>query len=265
MILSDKFVIINFPKTGSTFVRKALKKIKNDNSFFKKILRTASFNTKPIIKNYWVENIRDTTFRRGKKDEHGLCIQIPKEYQNKQIVSIKRNIFERYISLYEFGDWKKAPWIDTKIIKKEFHSYPNLTFKEYLKFIFKYNPWQSHPKINKQIVVGPATTQFIMFYFKEPFKVLNNLNKEFLSKNNYKNDMFDVHFLDQNSLNKDLFSFLLKNGFKKRKIKFIMNAKKENVSRPKNKTLEDYFNPDLISMVEKKDEILFKIFNDYQI
>jgi hypothetical protein len=260
MIITDDFVMINFPKTGSTFVRNVLKRVHNDYSFLEKTVYFFGKKKKPLYINFWIENIRDTSFRYGVKDEHGLCSQIPKKHISKQIVSIKRNVFERYISLYEYADWKVAPWIKVSDIKKIYPNYPDLSFKEYLNLLFHFNPWEIHPKINRKLPMGPATTQFIVFYFKNPFKVLREIDENYLMSDYYKKDMYNVHFLEQNNLNDDLYNFLSKKGYKEQKISFIKNLKRQNVSRPKNKNIKDYFNDDLISMVREKDKFLFKIF-----
>ena len=262
MIITDKFVMLNFPKTGSTFVRKMLKKVhsKEKLTFLQKI----GLQRKRYFENYWVENIRDTTFRANTKDEHGLFCQIPESSRDKIIVSVKRDVFERYVSLFEYGDWKKT-WGNFPEVADKYPNFPNLRFEQYMDKIFNNNPFNKHPKINRELPIGPATTQFILFYFKNPFNVLQNINEEYMLSDNYKEDISKVFFLDQKNLNKELYEFLIKMNYKKNEISFILDSQKENVSVSDERQTGSYYTKELIDMVNLKDSFLLKILNDYKL
>ncbi len=263
MLITKKFVIINFPKTGSTFVRETLKKIHSDidnnDRFFSFIKK------KNNLLNLWLPNIRADKLRYGVEDEHGLCCQIPKEHSYKKIVSVKRDLFERYISVFEYGDWKVSPWLDEKVILNKFKNYPNLSFKEFIQLMLEFNPWELHPKVNRKLPIGAASSQFIAFYFKKPFEILSKIDENYLSSSSFKSDMFDVHFLNQSNLNDDLYNFLLSNGYKKNDLKDVKTAKKINNSTPEDKSISDYFDESLKNRVKEKEKLLFKIFDKYEV
>lgn len=263
MIITDKFVMINFPKTGSTFVRNVLKNIHTNHSFFNKLLFFIGIKKKTSFLNLWLPNLRDNKFRNSPNDEHGIYMQIPNMHQGKKIVSVKRNLFERYISVYEYGYWKKSPPIDPEILKKENKNFPNISFNEFVRLWTTCNPLEYHHEINRKLPIGPATSQFILFYFKEPFKVLKNIDEEYLNSDAYKSDIADIHFLDQNNLNSELYEFLLCHGYSENEIAFIKSEKPVNISTPKNRTIDDYYSNDLKDFVKEKEFFLFKIFNDY--
>ncbi|MFB6305498.1 MAG: hypothetical protein ABEH43_00640, partial [Flavobacteriales bacterium] len=84
MIVTDKFVMLNFPKTGSTFVRKVLKAIAKEDRTkgrYSLGLRKPTFKEFEILKH---PNIRVNNHRYGILDEHGVYDQIPEEHKEKE-------------------------------------------------------------------------------------------------------------------------------------------------------------------------------------
>lgn len=262
MIITDKFVMINFPKTGSTFVRNTLKKIHSDYSAQEKIMFKLGIKKKPYFENLWLPNIRTISFRKNKNDEHGIASQIPEKHRKKKIVSIKRDVFERYISAYEYGDWKVAPWMEINDIKKKFPSYPNLTFSEYVHFLNENNPLEKHPRINKKLFIGAMSSQFLLFFSKKPFNVLSNFETESNFSTELVDHLHSVHFLKQSNLNNELYEFLLEQGYSKHKISFIKEAEKSNVSSKK-KCFDEYYDSSLKEYILEKENILFSIMENY--
>lgn len=64
--------------------------------------------------------------------------QIPDLFETLPKGVIARNPFDLYASLYEFGWWKSNPYGNTEKIKNDFPSYPNLNFREFVKYKNKY-------------------------------------------------------------------------------------------------------------------------------
>ena len=96
MIVTESFVMINYPKTGSAFARKMIKQAYFDrhHSVFRKIAYRMGSATRPYLKILEFPNIRDSSERYGKPDEHGLFCQIPEIHKSKKVISIRRNIYE---------------------------------------------------------------------------------------------------------------------------------------------------------------------------
>ncbi|WP_299334741.1 sulfotransferase domain-containing protein [uncultured Psychroserpens sp.] len=264
MIITDSFVMLNYPKTGSEFARKMIVQAYKSRhySLLERVMFRSKLKKKPylIIKEF--PNIRDTSAKRGFLDEHGIYKQIPNEHRGKQIISIRRDIYDRYISLYEFRDWVKSPWLPKKDLDERFDNYEQITFSEFLHLLYEDNPREQLPEVNRKLPIGPATSQFILFFFKEPFKILRNIDDAYMNSDQYKEDMAPIKFLKQSHLNEDIFKFLKSNGFKEKDIEPILNAPKINNSTPIGKSRDDYFTPDLYDLVNNKERFLFKILND---
>lgn len=265
MIITDKFVMINFPKTGSTFVRNVLKKIhqKENESALDQILYKFRIKKQPFYQNLWLPNIRTTQpDRKDTPDEHGLYSQIPEEHKSKTIVSVKRNIFERLVSLYEYRDWAVAPYMPPSQIHSFFPEFPNLSFSRFLEMLYKYPPLEQLLELKEPMSIGPMSAQFIHFYSKQPIDDLRlTLSKE--QAVNCLNNIANIVFLDQNNLSEELFEFLLKMGYNKKEIRFIVSAPKLNQSVKK--PYAAYFSDEEKNFVMQKEWLLFQYFNDWYV
>jgi hypothetical protein len=259
MIITDKFVMINFPKTGTAFTRKILMDLHKNHSTRDKILFKLGLKKQEHFQNLLLPNIRTISERKDFMNEHGICDQIPEDHKSKPIASIKRDVFARYISIYNYEHWKKWPFLDLEIVREKFPKYPELGFEEFVRFLIEFNPLSYLPQINRKIPVGPLTSQYILFYFKNSFQVLKKMDAEYLSKKRYLADRYKVHFLDQANLNKDLYDFLLQMGYEKNRIAYILDAPKTNNSTPKDKGVDDYFSEELKALVLKEESLLFEL------
>lgn len=99
MIVTDTFVMINFPKTGTTFCRNAMQRIRdctltrsNPNKI-EWIMYKLGLKRKPHIELLALPNEKDKK-TLGKLDEHGMVCQIPMAYRDRPIMSVTRNVFE---------------------------------------------------------------------------------------------------------------------------------------------------------------------------
>ena len=127
--------------------------------------------------------------------------------------------------------------------------------------MIEFNPHSYLPEINCPLSIGPLSSQYILFYFKNPFQVLREMDAKYLTEKKYLEDRYNVHFLDQGNLNNDLYDFLLQMGYEKNRIEYILDAPKINNSTPKDKGVDDYFTPDLKEIIFKKEALLFELNN----
>lgn len=261
MIITNDFVFINYPKTGSTFVRKV----------FNDIFEVDAFS---LLKKNWVsnqhfesresDNIRDFPLaeRWLKPTPHGLRCQIPEEHKDKKVVSVIRNPFERLVSLYEYGDWKKNFWLDESEIQKKYKNYPEISFAEFLEIRRDYPYFNYHPYNN---TFPNHTTFFLNFFFffneKDPIAALNNWTDNSLM--DFKKGLKGVTFLKNENLNEELYLLLKEHNYPERYISNIINAKKVNISKKADKSYLDYYDDQTLAMVKQEAKLVLDIFPDY--
>lgn len=259
MIITKSLVILNLPKTGSSFVRKVLKDIflKRRN---KNILTRAlhKFGLKSIgFKEIMTEHPTVPNY----KDQHGCFDQIPSEDKNKKILSVVRNPYSRLESVYKFKWWAKNPPLHQDELYTHFPNFPDLTLEQYLKMQMLVNDkMKERYNILKDLKIGNQSIQFIRFFFKDHKRVLAQLNNEYITNGTYKNDMCNVALISNENLNEELVSFLSKNGFPKEELVFILNHERVNVTKSNFK--ESLISKELISFVNENEWILIKILSD---
>ncbi len=267
MIITKDFIFINFPKTGSTFVRSVLKRLHQEKWWQKKLrypfslAKTYHFN----VKTY--PELRTYNRRYNKPTEHGLYSQIePELLSNKKIVSVKRNIFDYYLSLYFYADWKRPEAMNIPLndIRRQFPDFPDLSFEQFVHFRRDFPFYFGNPKIKneKQIQkkLGPLSVQFVFFFFHNPFDFLNTIDQYDIHHLHYGKLMPQVIFLDQQNLNNELFTFL-KQYYPEEKIKFILNEKKKNISNQNKLTVQD-ISEDVKNLILKDEDLVINYFNN---
>jgi hypothetical protein len=263
MIITNDFILLNLPKTGSTFTRNILKRIYyGRENFFQKVCRKFHL-IKPEMKELIVPNLR---MPNCKPDQHGTYQQIPGKYLNRTVVSIVRNPYDRFISIYRFKSWTNAEQLISEIeeINKNFPEFPNLNIDEYVDLNLlgektKIGMFEGYDKSNPK-EIGNQTMQFIQMFFKNPKNVMLKLDDEYINSGRYKSDMAQIKFLKQEKLNEELYNFLSYYNFKESELETISNTKKLNVSKSFND--DNLWTKKAIEYVRYRERYLFLILDD---
>ena len=274
MIITDNFIFINFPKTGSTFAREVLSKIyypplENKwkiEHFIRKVgksIKLARKESEFQIAHF--PELRDISSKRYLNlTPHGLRSQIPEEHKNKPIISIKRNPFEQIVSHYEFADWKKTSVDWENGLKEILPSYPEIKFESFVKNFIYIAGLNKHPKIKDLNGLSTLSLNLILFFSKDdPFEIINNWHQDFY-REKFHQDFQDIVFLENKQLNEELYDLLLKFNYSKNKINFILGKDKSNVSKPIQKSYKQYFSKELTKYVLASEKLVFDLFPEYR-
>lgn len=269
MIITNRIVVLNFPKTGSTFVRNVLKKIhRADNIIARNILK-AGLPYNGIRELIMASDMRGSQYKKKMKGQHSTFSQIPERFKkNRKIVTVFRNPLERYVSTYEFKWYAKNSFFkDNPECLKDFPNFPDLTFKEYMDMQFKYGVRQYAGDHTLNADIGPTSLQFIRFIFPNPDEVISNLNNRYIDNDEYVKDTPDIEFLHTENLNDELYDFLKENGYAEDKIAFIKQEAKANYNRQnwKKDNWKNYYTDELLRKIQYYDRLLFKIFPEYRL
>lgn len=257
MIVTNDFVMLNFPKTGSSFAREIIAKAYHERrSWPTKLIELAGFARPSLIELMLPHPYLDA------KDQHGRYSQIPSEYLNRKILSIVRNPVGRYLSLYNYRWWQKYPPLTAEEIRNIYPGFPELSFKEFYWMTQEYSVKQRLKDVKPKIALGLNSLMFIEFYFKDPKAVIKKIDDDYIDSGKYKNDMADIYFIHQESLKSELKHFLISAcGFKESRLGFIDIADPVNVSKKSEK--HDAIDKNIIEDIMLKDKLIFKIFPEY--
>jgi hypothetical protein len=250
MLLTDKFVYIHYPKTGGTFVTEVMKK---------------------IHQNPEVGYLIDTTEAKSK---HGKCLEIPPEHRNKPIVSTIRSPYERYVSVYEFGWWRRYPesfFANVAIFKQRYPNFPDLSFPEYVEAVNSLCKFHvlATPNLESDLSIGQQTQNFIKYFFNKPVEtIFAKFSRDYVRSKQYLADLFIVKFINTENLNQELYHLLLEFGYPQKDIEFILTADKilpVEGGRSEEQNWQTYYTPELKAFVKSREMLLFSIFPEFDV
>ncbi len=237
MIITDKFVMLNFPKTGSSFARKVIKKLYEQAGL-------------PLTE-LKLPNIRNLQSHE-KADQHGGYCQIPMEHRNKQVISIVRNPVDRFLSTYIYRAWVYAPTMPLDKVSRYFPDFPELSPTRYLEFmesslVYRLGYEVDHP------VIGTQSIQAVQIFFKNPPATLRKIFSGDYLKDDLMSEMREIRFLRQENLRVGLFNFLSSLGFSADQLYFIFTDKDSNVTGYDKVNKYDLITDDVRRYIEEKE------------
>lgn len=265
MLITDDFVMLNFPKTGSSFARSVVKRLyQQRQSRFARLLTNIKLHN-PNFVELLLPKI-DVAVHSHVRDQHGTLRQIPPPHAQKPIISVTRNPYSRYVSTYLFKWWQKYPPAERGIILEGFPDFPDLSFAEYYDMTHLHGTANRLGGVNPKIELGLFTIQFIQFYFKRPEETLREIDDDYIDNERFRDEIGNVTFLHQENLNAELKAFLLSINFEDEELRFIDSMLKVNSTE---KTPDEadyrqfYHDRSLRDQILHRERLLFKIFPEY--
>lgn len=272
MLIAESFVLLNLPRSGSSFSRTVIQRIYMERFHRRNPLIPVSvlagaleLQKKLLTKHGFPMNFRELmlpNLQEGNKyqrGQHGGWSQIPRKYLNREVVSIIRNPYERTLSGHRHRWWARHPILGSDVLSAEFPQFPNLSFDDYLRFqdlgLARRMPNGQRPDAN----VGPQTVQFIWMFFKNPKQTLETLTDEYLDSDRIFDDIADVTFLQNERLSDALAGFLQRHGATDDEVRYVLTHKRVNASKSDGAKQDTTWTPKWISYVREKERMIFRI------
>ena len=200
MLITSQFVVINLPKTGSSFVRETIKRIY--------ARRRWRWRADRLLKELMLP--RSGGLYRG-VDQHGWMVHVPDAHRHLPLMSVVRNPYDRLLSHYEFRWWANHPDLPVTELVRQFPHFPDLTLDEFMSMHeFEVAKWLDGCN---PLGLGHQTVEFVNFFFRNPQRALRMFSDDYVESGAFKADMGDFTFLRQERLRDDLASFLAQFGF----------------------------------------------------
>jgi hypothetical protein len=202
--------------------------------------------------------------------KHGSSRHVPPPFRHLPLVSTLRNPFDRYVSTYEFGWWKKEDrWRPTWLagMKSEFPQYPDLSFEEFVE-MSKYLDRFSVCDRPAAPTVGLQTRELIHFFCQNSADVVLQIAQasDEVAAKLLRDDMFPVHFLRTNDLNASLVEYLESVGIPAERLEPIRKSGKvfpPDGGRSEAQRWESYYTPELKDVVRQRDRLVFELFPEF--
>lgn len=271
MIITNHFVLINFPKTGTTFARQVISELYGEISgrqrLSDRLLALFGGGAAPFFKVLFLPK---TEFRNGYNrdvDQHGRYEQVPVRYRSLPVLGIMREPVERNISFYEYGWWKTHTVAPMEEIKRVFPTFPDLDFASYLDYQ-NFNTGYRDTGVAVGDDVGNQTVQFIQFFFRDPRDAFSKLCDDYIYTGAYQRDMPDLTLLRTSALNEGLHDYLLKCGLSRESLEFVLKkhpVRPENTERSSEQDRRLYLADGMVEEIRYKERYLLKICADHGI
>ena len=260
MIITDDFVLINYPKTGTTFARSVLKAIHDrKNTPFRRMLRRVGIGRSRLEDLILPKIYGDSP--PSEQGQHGVYRQIPEEERGKPVVSIVRNPLTRYISSYVYAWWKEHPPFALSRVMKAFPRFPDLTFPEFYRLL-------NHPEVDEDRLRNPETRRlgsytrmFLVFYAEDPDAAAERV----LQGEPLEAVLPRIVFLHQERLREELAVFLRGNGYSERDVRCVRETADMNVgSSSKKKSVASADLSEVATAILEDDRVLLDAFPEYR-
>jgi hypothetical protein len=195
MLITSQFVVLNLPKTGSSFVRAVLKKIHLRRRL--RLQRDAAL----------VELMMPRQGSRvDGKDQHGTISQIPERYRHLPVMSVVRNPYDKLMSAYLYRWWTEHPPMPVDELRRALPTFPDLTLDQFVAM------WglavRQRLGCSVEPEIGHQTLQFVRFFFRNPETAISRLSDEYVQAEAFKDEMGPVTLLRQEALRYEFAAFL---------------------------------------------------------
>ncbi len=261
MISTDRFVFVHEPKTGGTFISTVLFRLHGAKW-------NASVKLRLLLFRQVTQQTRFGPFTRYWK-KHATSSEIPQAQRHKPILASIRNPYDHYVSLYEFGWWKRRDmrrWFrHLPDFEQRYPQFPDLSFADYVHLANEaFGP--ERPGASRPDTIGLLTRQFIQYYCREPQRVFAGLRDEDTAVSQCRSALFDVCFLRTDWLNAELHAYLQRQGYPPEDLTFILELDRiipDGGSRDRSRSWESYYTPELKAWVRERERVLFALFPDF--
>lgn len=219
MLIGNDFVFLNFPKTGTSFLRKAIKYV-------------AKKDCKFIVSELLLPNTRNLA-GNFPSDHHGTYTQIPYKYKEKFVFSIARDPLDLLWSHHDYGLWRKRRCATSTHLK-----YGNDSFiDESINQMIQSEREDIEERLgfygNGFCNTGLLAIKFIQMYAYDPQNLIKNIASEEICAVNIPNEFPQIKLLRQENLICDLKSFLSQRVSMPNIIENLDTFPRSNVSNPR--------------------------------
>jgi hypothetical protein len=261
MLITERFVMINFPKTGSSFAREAIRQCHWHTPTLRQRIGWRLGRPQRMLKDLLMKpyHFNKAFEERARPVAHGGVCQIPAEHRGKPIVTVVREPLARLVSLYEFRAWAQDPRPSLEEVKAAFPAFPDLSFADYFRMHLGIGYASAAPP-GMRATVGPLTLHFIRLFAHDPLRTALALEDGMDLRRVYDQHFPRITFLRTERLNEELYRYLRGMGYPDRAVAFIRRKGKVNAT---GRSQERYFTPAMLEEYRWRERFFYQLFPDY--
>ncbi len=271
MIITENFVLLAFPKTGTSYTTNVLRTIHARRGWRGRIWPAAWQKRdfpRPGYREHRIARPAAPPYKKARMSRHGTWADIPEQDRDKRLVSTTRNPFSRYTSSYLFQTRMRKhlrPVAELELLREAYPDYPDLSFSEYYEMQHRFGLPSILGGVKPGMPLGTHSALFIRFYFRDPEVVLAKITPDYIADKAYLEDMAPVQFLHQESLREEFCEFLRGEGYSEKELALAGALGQKNVARrsERESELSHFYDDALREEVLARDALLFDLFPEY--
>lgn len=253
MILTDDFVFLHPPKTGGTFVAAMLARLYPAGT---QRVRARLGGTQPL-----------GAPARQHVHKHAARHQIPASHAHLPVLATVRSPFEAYVSIYEFGEWRKGranaelSRYDWDRVHHDYPSFPDLTFSQFCRVFAQVGYRLDTPDRSD---LGWQTVRYAAQFAPAPAPDVTSSSHDIVTALTV--GTRDVRFIHTENLNQELFERRGEVGVPEDRRRFILDAAKvlpTKGGRRPDQAWHAYYDEDLMAHVRLIDAAMLTRFPEY--
>lgn len=258
MLVTRTFVLLNNPKTGSSFCRTVLKEIHAERARRRSMVRRAMSRSDDSLVELLLPNIK--VAHNQERDQHGTWSQIPEEYRDREVASVVRNPYDRFLSMYQFRWWEKHPPVPADVLMQELPHFPDLSLDD---FVTLNELAVRHGRMSDggEVRLGNQSAQFIQMFFRNPSAVLERATRPDVEPAELAAELAPITFLRQENLNHDFASFLARHGYTDAEVDYARTRPPVNVTRAGGSDRRSMWTPTALDYVGSDERFLIETLN----
>jgi len=280
LIITDRFILLNFPKSGSTFARTVVRRLygyeamQPSNPVARRLLH---YGRMPLLAS-GVLGFRErftlkrvATIRRfgigpwPVLDPHGGWAQVPEKYRSLPVAMVVRDPQTMVISAWKYGYIQKnLTEIDGVPVRELYPEFPDLDFHRFLDLLERIAAFGLRRKgVEAASHVGWLSIQFANMLCDPPRAALKTMGADGLPGEAFVRYMPKTLTLLRNeSLADDLAAFLAQMGYPESRTAFIRELPRINVSTyhgGRESERQDLFTPELAGHFRDSERLLYAL------
>jgi CubicO group peptidase (beta-lactamase class C family) len=262
LIITEKFVLLNFPKRESHLARKAVLELYGG-------LRGRGAGAG--WDDAFIQEVRPRIQRRRRQQSRSPAAipfsyhELPEAHAGKPAVMVMRDPFKQLIASFKRGLWARHPPLPAERIKAAFPQFPEMSFTDF--WNFQHTLYLQHllggaqPTAN----IGPQSLEMLMHLAAKPGEIVASISDDYIDSGRYLDDIPPITFLRQEHLTRELHDYLLDLGYPAERLAFILEMESESVPLGQEQLgdIDTYFTPALKRQFRYRERALFELFYNY--
>ena len=231
MIITPHMVLLNYPRTGSTWARGVLRRLHGvEGRALARTLAGTRLGWRGFHELTLSIDRTASALREGRRSQHGSWRQIPSWARSRPVVSVGRDPLVHLESAYHHGFWRDHPAAPVPSVREALPSFPELDLPGYVEYLDRFALPDVLQGAEPRAAIGVQTAQFLRFFHPRPQEALATLTDEDLDGDALVASLPRVRFLRTERLQQDLTQLLLEQGYGSRAVEQAMAQSDRNAS-----------------------------------